>query len=240
MSEVGESASDRLHRIWSKDKFRFAFQHRGGLCSSIWSIWERNDTVYLANRNVGKNLKISLHPQGGYRLAITSEHFRQLQQLGKAPDTRTMTVWNRPDPPDLGAKLVLSIEYPSQHFQNPEPSGTPKKPLVIFGTTLEGAAAQLGVFISREPKDTLEPKLAELGTPLIGWDFSDGSSLTVLAREIVFDGSSLPSSPVTVSAGKEAPPKSRDLTALFWNTPISDQPLRLIEIGGVSVRASGQ
>jgi len=145
--------------------------------------------------------------------------------------------------PDVGAACAASITFPADYLRSPKPTGEPKKPVLIFGDAPPGEAVEFGFFYSREPAETLEPKLEEIGRPLFRTTLDNGDSVSMVARVKAFDVATIPSierlqsslKPLVERDELRASTASDNLTMMMWNDPGDGGQLQVIEIGGLKV-----
>jgi hypothetical protein len=117
-----------------------------------------------------------------------------------------------------------------------------KKPFWLFEPAPPGKAIEIGFFYAREAKETLEPEFLKIGKPLFYTDLSDGEFVWLVAREADFDPASIPTaaqfntSPMRLLDPDAVPIGSErsGLNAILWNAPKDGEPLRVIEIGGIT------
>lgn len=70
---------------------------------------------------------------------------------------------------------------------------TIKKPWIPVPAAPAGKAVEIWFCYSREPVNTLEPKLLQFGIPLAWTDLQNGDTVWMIGREIDFDATVLPS-----------------------------------------------
>jgi hypothetical protein len=245
---TNSSNSDQLPdfvRRLNSTNFRFAIGSDEGGHSATWTAFGTGDEYYIGARHAMGSSKISLHQSGICRVALTEKHFNALPGDGLAqPRDRALVKWKRQPTPDIGAAHVASIIFPTEFLKLPEPQSTPKKPLIIFGAAPPGKAIEIGFFYSREAPATLEPKLLQIGHPIVCTTLDNGEMITVVGREADFDSAVLPSqdkldkSPMNILAKNVHTIKDqlKNLTGMFWNDPGDGGSLMLIEVGGMSIR----
>jgi hypothetical protein len=247
--DEAKRAVEELEQKLIKNGLRFAVGRPGSAHSSIWcAFWNKND-YYIGARSILGSTKISLHASGICRLALTEKHMTFLRRQGIAPpDDRAFLKWRRPPAPEAGAHLAVVLVFPADYLHLDEPVWTDSgKPLLLFESAASGKAVELGFFYSREAKETLEPKFMEIGKPLFFTDLDNGEFVWLVAREADFDSNSIPTGEHfnttsmrlldrdAISIGSE----QRRLNAILWNAPKDGEPLRVIDIGGITVRRTG-
>ena len=245
---TGSSNSDQVAdfvRRLERTNFRFAVGSAEAGHSSMWTAFGTGNEYYIGARHVMGSSKISLHQSGICRVALTEKHFSALLSDGLTqPRDRALIKWKRPPTPDIGAAHVASIIFPTEFLKLPEPQGIPKKPLIIFGAAPPGKAVEIGFFYSREDPATLEPKLLQIGHPIVCTTLDNGEMITVVAREADFDRAVLPSQDKLDKSSSNIHSKDvhaikdelKNLTGMFWNDPGDVGSLMIIEVGGMSLR----
>jgi hypothetical protein len=248
---IGQPDFHRLLREFEqrlcKDKVRFAVGEPGGRYSSVWSALGSNNDFYIGARSVMGSTKISLHKTGICRLGLTASHFDLAVEQGLIPpeEDRAFVKWRRPPAPETGATLAVVLIFPTDFLRLDAPIGTAKKPLVIFEAAERGKAVEVGFFYSREPAVTLEEKFLKIGKPLFRTDLDNGETVWMVARIADFDPTVLPSTEkINGGVGRlldrdafaEAGVERRGLTGTFWNSPKDGEDLRIIEIGGITMK----
>lgn len=166
------------------------------------------------------------------------------QQQGIAPpDDRAFIKWRRPPAPEAGAHLALVLVFPTDYLRLNLPVwADSRKPLLLFEPAASGKALEVGFFYSREAHETLEPKFLEIGKPLFYTDLENGEFVWLVAREADFDPTCIPTTERINTApmrllDRDAIPvgsERRGLNAILWNAPKDSEPLRVIEIGGIT------
>jgi hypothetical protein len=145
----------------------------------------------------------------------------------------------------MGATMVAVLVFPTDFLRLDAPEGTGKKPLLILESAQAGKATEIGFFFSREPSATLEPKFLQIGKPIFMTDLANGEVVWMVPREADFDASKLASAEqFGRAAGRlldrdafPAPGIERsNLNAILWNSPKDGEALRIIEMGGITLR----
>jgi hypothetical protein len=232
-----------LERRFSRDKVRFAFGKPDGCHSGVWSALGRKGDYYIGARSIFSSTKISLHRSGICRLALTEKHFKLLAERGLAqPEDRPFVKWRRPPAPQIGAALAVVLVFPSPYMTLAEPVSSTRKPVLTFEAARDGMAAEVGFFYSREDASSLEAKFLDIGKPILRTDLDNGESVWIVVREAAFDPAVIPSvDQFNGTGGRLLDPdfpigiERPNLTAMLWNTPKNGEPLRIIEISGLSL-----
>ncbi len=235
------SGVDHLLAAWAK-RLRFAVKGFDGRFSTAWAVWEHRDTLYVASRSVSGCLKISLHPEGGYRFAFTKEFYPNIKDRSPAFRTRDLVIWPKPNLSNAKATLVASISFPTDYLRSGPPPSSAKSKYLLFEAPPAGWATIVGFFLSRLPPEQLEPSFLRFGKPLFHWSFEDQSGLSLVGWVDKFDSRILPTSfassamvPLTASGKIGDVDLRANLTCMFWNRPAPGEPLRLVEAGGVTL-----
>jgi hypothetical protein len=245
MSALNLDQAETFIQRLNRTNFRFAVGSPDAGHSATWTAFGAGSEYYIGARHAMGSSKISLHRSEICRVALTEKHFNSLPGDGLAqPRDRALMKWKRAPTPDIGAVHVASIIFPTEFLKLPEPQGTPKKPLIIFGAAPPGKAVEIGFFYSREAAATLEPKLLQIGYPIVCTTLDNGEMITVVGRVSDFDRAVLPSqdrlekSPMNILAKNVHTIKDElnNLTGMFWNDPGDGGSLMLIEVGGMSIR----
>lgn len=241
MSDVmpAEKRFERFLQAWSR-KSRFAVEGPKGKFSTAWAAWEHKDTVYFAGRTIGGFIKVSLHPVGGYRLAFTKDYHPKIKHKNELFENRNLAVWPKPNLENKIIALAACVYFPTDYLNSAPPPSSVRKQYLILQTLSPNRMVKIGFFLSHEKISTLKPVLQKIGIPLCRWEFSDGSSISMVAAEEPFHPSILPTGiPVNgidfTNLKKLKTNQRSDLTSLMWNEPGPNSPLQLLEIGGVSL-----
>ena len=114
--DITRKEIDRAFEGWRK-RLRFAVEGPDGRFSTAWVTWEKNDTVYIAGRTIGRAIKISLHPpaMGGYRVAYTKDFYSKVQD--RVPE-REIVTWPRPEVSAKETVLIASLCFPTDFMQS--------------------------------------------------------------------------------------------------------------------------
>jgi hypothetical protein len=80
---------------------RFGLGRWGGLCSSTWKVWPGSDgSVYIADREIGAAIKVSLHPrrpaypEGEWRVAFNSDEIAKSAAPDATLSGRVIDAWD--------------------------------------------------------------------------------------------------------------------------------------------------
>lgn len=90
-----------------KREIRFSVGTPNGASTNSWRFWARGNDVYLACRDNFREMKLSLHASGSWRLAFTSEAVEQNPALRLPSGDRVISKWQ----PNLDAsQAVVAFE----------------------------------------------------------------------------------------------------------------------------------
>jgi hypothetical protein len=234
-----------LEKSIAKKGARFAVGEPGGRSSSVWRARPDGNDLYIAPRGI--TTKISLHETGICRLALDRGHFDFAVEQGLmlSEEDRALMKWRRPPAPDLGVSLAVVLVFPTSFLGLHDPTSTAQKPLFLFEPAAQGRAVEIGFFYSREPAITLEPKFLEFGKPTFRFDLDNGETVWMVAWPADFDPTVLPSTKkINAGASRLLDPdafagigvKRQNLNGLFWAPPADGEAMRIIEIGGITMK----
>lgn len=104
-------------------KLRLAVGTRDGPQSAVWEVFTggKKSDVYVANRHVASQLKVSLHESGVWRLAYTAEYAATLKARGEGSEDRLQARWQRPPEARPGWTHAISVVVPVAELWKPEP-----------------------------------------------------------------------------------------------------------------------
>ena len=150
---------------------RFCVVSDDGSSSDIWKCWTNSGQgkrdVYFTSRPLGSALKLSLHEEGQWHVGFFSNKRDKLFEAGKAPKTRFLGKWLRPEsllnPFVLAARLYVPFFSPSESPRN-IPEGTVRIPSAPNGHSVEITIFLLSPKVSPEGW----PGRNNMGTQLIG------------------------------------------------------------------------
>jgi hypothetical protein len=230
----------------SHANFRFAVGNPSRGFSTTWTAFGNRSDYYIGSRSFMGSQKISLHASGICRVALTNRQFDELAAEGLTqPADRAIVKWRRADTPQAGAQHVASVIFPTDYLGVIEqPRGSYRKPLFIFDAAPAGQAVEFGFFFSREEQSAIREQYLKIGQPIVCTTLESGEHVTVVAKISEFDKAYLPSQAQLDKASGTVFSRSaldnRDelpnLTATFWNDPRDGDALRLVEVGGVTLR----
>ena len=115
-----------------ESSFRFAVGHPEGASSNSWvvTVGKKGD-VYVACRDNFREVKVSLHASGQWRLALTEQAIKESPELLPAGADR---VWDRwAPPPEHDSRLVIAFQvvFPTRELYVRPEQRTGWKPIVF-------------------------------------------------------------------------------------------------------------
>lgn len=222
---------------------RFAVEGPDGRFSTGWRVKRSKDDIYIFGRTIGQALKISLHPGGDYRLALDGNFYRKVRDRLAG---RLLISWPRPSLDGIAAAEVLGICFPIDHLASGRPAAASTSPYVLFDGNSPGDAVYVLFFLSKLPAQELEPLLRTRGSPMIRWELSDGTNISMVVHVGDFDRGLIPLNrlprsviPMTATGTIDDHHYKTPLTMMIWDQPAPGAPLRVIEVGGVTLNADG-
>ena len=239
-----DKAFAEFERRFRKDKIRFVVGIPGGCYSGVWSAWGNKNDYYLGSRGALWSLRISLHKSLICRLAFTEKQMALLkEQELNAPTDRAIVKWRRVPAPVEGAVHVVSVIFPTDYLRLPPPEGTSTL-ILRFNAAPPGKAVEFSFFFSREAEATLEAKLLRIGMPLVWTSLDNGETVSIVAREMEFDRTIIPSEARLAeslrfydkAAFLDEGGELNNLTGMLWNKPKDGESLHVIEISGIAAR----
>ncbi|MEO4045016.1 hypothetical protein AAFN47_25740 [Hoeflea sp. CAU 1731] len=232
---------EQFMQAWSH-RLRFAIEGPEGRFSTPWAVWGHKDTVYIASRKLGGSMKVSLHPEGGYRYAFTKQYHPKIEGRSSKLEKRDIVVWDKPDMSDKITAMVACVYFPTDFLRSAAPPSSPKRKYLILHVPKSGWTARVGFFLSYQPIEILAPALKLIGLLCGHWELSDGSSISMVASDMSFDPSVLPSgqngafTPLNKSGVMDPANYDANLTAVMCNDPGPGEYLQMVEVGGVRIK----
>lgn len=107
--------------------------------------------VYVACRELGNALKLSLHESGHWHVAFDSQKFSQMFEGPNAPPYRFMGKWEKPAPLIAGLTLACRIHIPWDAANIPDPSLDTKVHWIACAPP--GQSVEVAVFLSERSLD---------------------------------------------------------------------------------------
>ena len=207
--------------------------------SGSWRAWGHAGSCYISARTAGRDIKISLHPSGKFRLAFDEKQLPRLEERGiKLPDgqDRALAKWKRRPAPESGTALILT--FPTDCLALGPPAAlSMKQPVAIFPCARPGMAIEVWFIYTSEAATTFKPELSKIGHPHFRLDFAHDETMWIVLREAPFTFPEISAGPWQrfwaddVAVGEER----RNLTMALWAAPEAEgDPLRVIELSEVT------
>lgn len=113
------------------EKVRFAVGAPEGPRSSTWKLWVDNrlsrgkpkGEIYLGNRGIAGDLKVSLHRSGQWQVAFTSQSEFAAKRRERGLPRQTQT-WERPSPDKDGVVYGYGLYFPTQELTDTPYTGS--------------------------------------------------------------------------------------------------------------------
>jgi hypothetical protein len=203
-------------------RFRFVARRPDGMHSSMWAAWANKSDYYVVKPAVGAAMKISLHPEGGFRLAHTASFARR---VGKSVVDRAIVVWPKPEIGESGAKHVLSIVLPIGGYMHVAPQERLRKAVWSYPVPANWDAAEIGFFYHRDPYEEMVDRFRRVGLPVFAASLDNGETVSMVVRPCRLGA-------VAVS-GSLGEGRSR-FGVLLFDDPKPGEALIITDIGGIS------
>ncbi len=233
-----EAALDRNF----KRTIRIVGENARGQFSSVWSFLGGNDGFYFSARNLLNAFKVSLHANNnkGY-LAYAKPYFLKKEADGVLDASgRTVHEWRLPLPLEKGAVQAAVVRLPADFINQVAHPYVSQRKALVFGIE-PGCALEIGIFLSREGRSTLEEKFSQIGHPLFEVAIENWLNVTIVVRSASFDPACLPTSEHVNNARRtlleplEQHTHRDNLNMLLWDSPADGEALKIVDIGGVAV-----
>jgi hypothetical protein len=155
------------YEVVRKGSLRFAIGHPAGITSNSWKVWaNQKGDVYLVGRDNYRELKVSLHVSGRWRMGLTQEALRENPGLVSSDQDRVWGKWERPAESLPGAVRAFQVIFlPSQLAVRPEmrTSKVWAKNQVVVASAPPGSVNIATIWITQgEP--TLQPEVGPVIT----------------------------------------------------------------------------
>jgi hypothetical protein len=149
---------------------RFGVGSASGPRSNTWTLKAHRNDVYLMQRRVGGDMKVSFHAAPGpWRVALTSQHILKPNRLLVPPgkDPRLPTVWTRPPQDAAGLTRAFAIVVP--WFEVRDRSGVEDSEVIWADLPPRGFAVEFDVFFAA-PTAVIDghPGARSMGTRAVG------------------------------------------------------------------------
>lgn len=145
---------------------RFAVGDPNGLTSNSWRVWTtRNHDIYVKCRDNFREVKVSLHETGRWRMGFTEEASASSPNLLQADQDRAWEVWDRPAEHLPDTVIAFKLVFPSRELAvTPEHrKGKVWRNVVFIEAAPSGKVTVVTLFISRSnvaPRHESEPSFA--------------------------------------------------------------------------------
>lgn len=117
-----------------------------GRTSPSWKIWNRGEDIYLCQRSMGSDVKISLHESGTFQTSFVNSG-RAAARLG--PDaSRHLDRWTQPPEFAPGWTRLVEVVHPERELGRFIEEGIDRKPVVDLQVG-HGYAVAVTVLVSR-------------------------------------------------------------------------------------------
>ncbi|MFT0879821.1 hypothetical protein VRZ08_24880 [Rhodopseudomonas sp. G2_2311] len=236
---IFEEIEKRIDALF-KDRVRLIAENASGGFSSAWMFWGNRNDFYLGSKTLLGSFKVSLHENGRGYIAYQKQYFLKKREEGISIPAKTVFEWELPKPAALGAVHAASLLLPSDYFTGAGPSESARKKTLVFGVE-PGCAAEFGIFLSHENMQTLEPKFAKMGHPIVMVTLENKLNVSIVARSRTFNPTVLPTAEMfakskSIQLQKEPTHEQKNLNAMIWNAPKDGEALQVIDVGGLEIR----
>jgi hypothetical protein len=148
--------------------------------ASSWKCWTRRGTgksdVYLANRQLGDVLKVSLHQSGQWHTAFLQEYLDKHAASGEFENNRFIDTWTVQEV-SAGVRIALRIVTPTGAVNIP---AAPEKKVVLVAPAPVGKAIEVKILIT-EPTVSVEPPA--FITVIGQFELENGATARVVSSE---------------------------------------------------------
>ena len=150
-------------------ELRFGVGSASGRRSATWTLKATRNDVYLMQRRIGGHAKVSLHEDGPWRFALTSEHLAGPNPL-QAPagrDRRGAHEWQRP--PEIAPGLTRAFSIFVPWFEVVDRPGAESAGVTWADPPPKGSAVEFDVFFATPAaKVSTHPGARSMGTRSVG------------------------------------------------------------------------
>jgi hypothetical protein len=169
-------------------RLRFGIEAADGRRSIDWAIWagRRLDDVYVAARDAGNWIKVSLHGSGSWSHGLTTEAW--LDGGGdEGLETRHFEAWRRPAEIAPGVTLAMRIVIATSELRpGPTTLSTSKLPVYTIPPPDDGDAVAFEVYLVKGDAPTFR---LDAAAPIGNLGLASGAeSVWVVARAERLDG----------------------------------------------------
>jgi len=100
-----------------KGPIRFAVGPPDGLTSNAWRMWaSKQGDVYIACRDNFKEVKVSLHASGRWRMGFTTEAINKNPKLLPSGTNRAWDVWDKPPESLPDSVVAFKLIFPTEEL----------------------------------------------------------------------------------------------------------------------------
>ena len=117
MSMKPNIAPSQLKLPILKGPIRFAIGPPDGLTSNAWRMWaSKYGDVYIACRDNFKEVKVSLHASGRWRMGFTTEAINKNPKLLPSDTDRAWEVWDKPPESLPDSVVAFKLIFPTEEL----------------------------------------------------------------------------------------------------------------------------
>jgi len=111
-----------------KGPVRFAVGPPNGVTSNSWKIWShKNGDVYITCRDNFREVKVSLHASGRWRMGFTNEALAKNKNLLLGEQNRAWEVWDKPPATLPNTTIAFRLVFPTSELAVRPKQRTPKE-----------------------------------------------------------------------------------------------------------------
>jgi hypothetical protein len=145
--------------------------------SSVWRFWVTKDEIYVAARDLGGEVKTSLHSSGRYRHAFSQEARSPFAPSGD----RAWFKWKEPTDFAKGGRLLIEIDVPTNELTRPqeEPSLGDKAKVLLVDPAPAGQISTVSLVVT-EPGIRLGPNPDQTSWLLAVWPTPDARIVWII------------------------------------------------------------
>lgn len=134
-------------------QIRFAVGTPHGVSSDSWKVWVRGDDAYFACRDQLKEIKISLHASGVWRLALTESAVTKRPDLLAKGADRLLQRWNPAPGADVATAFQLVVPPASLHRTSATRVGWPQSVVFLEPESAKGEFASVYAIVARTQEE---------------------------------------------------------------------------------------
>lgn len=173
-----------FRRMTKRDfHYRFAVGNPNGPRSGIWRVWTSKSPksdVYIAARNLGGILKVSLHESGEWRAAFTFEFASEkFDESIPVSQSRLIEEWVRPSDISPGVTLAFRIVIPNHDLMSIPVDASSVTKINWITPPIEDDLTEVAIFLTHPNVVTTDwPGKNKMGTKLLAsYDLANGEKL---------------------------------------------------------------